>query len=1108
MADPIISALVEDLVGRLTSAAIQEYGLLRGLEKDLSALNKTFELIQAVLYDAEEKQKTQMDVEVWLKTLKSASLEVENVLDEAKTEAMIRRLHREMGKKYRIRAFFSYRYNPVMVRFRIAHKVKNIRKQLEDIDANRSRFQLISNTRSEDGAGIAKLVYNDETVKTHFDLKCWVYVSSVFDVKRIIKAICGLEDKKLDEMSLDVLLGQLQNKLKGKKYVIIMDDVWLNHDSHEDMVKWEELCTALSCGAKGSTVMVTTRKEDLAKRVAIPELLHNVGVLSEKDSWSLFKMLAFPVRGVGENVSSELEREGKEREGKQIVKKCNGLPLAVKSLGSLMSTKETVEKWQRVNKNFKSNIQDNVLTALRLSYDDLPPHMKICFAYSCVFLKGEELSKDRLIELWMANGFIPSQGDASLYELGEDIFDCLVGRSFFQDVVEKDIDTGAICKMHDLMHDLAEHVMKHDCAVIESGKESIIPDEVLHLSLSCEDFELSKEDLKKLRSVRSMLYWNYTSNLSQIANHVYLRVLYLNGIKSSTLPESICKLIHLRYLKISDSWIEVLPESIIYLQNLQTLILEECRWFRELPKGLRYMRNLQRLDIIGYSPELQHMPVGIKELTNLRRLSKFAVGRDKGARIGELGNMNLVGMRKLRLSGLENVGGLREAESANLKDKTNLKSLELMWNRSEETNDSEVVEGLEPNSGLHELSIWNYMGRVLSPSWMVKLVNLTSIKFYEVNKCEQLPPLGKLPSLKIIQLWFMPSIKCFHDEDNSTSKDEILFPSLQELQIGFCGSLVSLPNNFPKLQSLEIDRCEKLGCLPDEIQSFKDLNQITILGCEILSRRCEKEIGEDWPKISHIPHLDIRNLQRLDIGHIPGFITSFLKHMPVGIKELTNLRRLSQFVVGKDGGARIGELGNMNLLGRDLMLKQLENVGGLRDAKSANLKDKTNLKSLTLEWTWGRSEETNDSEVVEGLEPNSGLQELTIWGYMGRCEQLPPLGKLPSLKSIKLDRMKSVKCFHDEDNSTSKDEILFPSLQELHILNCSDLVSLPNNFPKLQSLEIDRCEKLGCLPDEIQSFKDLNQITILGCEILSGRCEKEIGEDWPKISHIPHRSIY
>ncbi|GKA32126.1 disease resistance protein [Tanacetum coccineum] len=339
-------------------------------------------------------------------------------------------------------------------------------------------------------------------------------------------------------------------------------------------------------------------------------------------------------------------------------------------------------------------MQDNdILTALRLSYDDLPPHMKICFAYCCVFSKGEETSKDSLIDLWMANRFIPSQGDVSLYVLGEEIFSCLVRRSFLQDVFEKDIYTGEICKMHDL----AQYEMRHDCAVIWPGKELMTPDEVLHLSIKCEGFEFSKQDLRKLRSVRSMLVFNrnYTSNIRQMSNHVYLRVLHLNIIGSSTLPKSICKLlIHLRYLKISNSDIKVLPESIINLQNLQVLILKDCWDFRKLTKGLRYMRNLQRLDT-GLCPHLEHMLVGIKELTNLRRLSQFAVGKDVGARIGELGNLNQI--KSCRLTNLENVGGLRDAKSANLKDKTNLNSLRLDWSmfRSEETCDSEVVEGLE-----------------------------------------------------------------------------------------------------------------------------------------------------------------------------------------------------------------------------------------------------------------------------------------------------------------------------------------------------------------------------------------------------------------------------
>ncbi|PWA64529.1 Disease resistance protein [Artemisia annua] len=764
----ITIALLSDIVVRSISEAIQEYGLLTGLEKDLSALERTFKQIQGVLVDAENKQTTLKGVEEWLRTLRSASLEVENVLDEAKTQAMIQSLRREMGKRYKIRDFFSYHRNPSKVKFKIAHKLKNLRKKLEEIDANRSRFQLTPIDVSEDAVGIggkisytetsslgskiygrdeekimlidkicnqdigirhghddvrvyaiwgmggigkttlAQYVYNHETVKTSFELMFWVHVSHSFDIRRIIKSICGSE---VEDADLNTMLVCLTNKLREKKFFLVMDDVWIEN---KQMKEWDELCKALNCGAKGSTVMVTARKEDTAQLMAkIPELQHNVAHLSKEESWSLFKMLAFPVEGEGGNVK-ELELVGRK-----IVEKCNGLPLAVKTLGSLMSTKKKVNEWQLVNDKFMSEMQEHgILTALRLSYDDLPPYMKICFAYCCVFSKGEEMSKDLMIELWMANEFIPSKGDVSmLYELGEEIFTCLVRRSFFQDVVEENIHKGETCKMHDLMHDLAHYVMSNDCAVKETGKKLIIPDEALHFRLSYGDFqftefaEFAEQDLRRLRSLRSMLVLNddYRSSLRQISNLGYLRVLYLNRIKSLTLPESICKLIHLRYLKIERSDIEVLPDSIIYLQNLQTLILEWCLNFRELPRHLRYMRNLQRLDT-DYSA-LSHMPVGIEKLKNLRRLSHFYVGESEGARIGELGNLNLLG-RELTLSRLYNVGGLSDAKSAKLKDKTNLRALTLSWSQYR-TSDSEVVEGLEPNSDLQELFLFYYTGLVI-----------------------------------------------------------------------------------------------------------------------------------------------------------------------------------------------------------------------------------------------------------------------------------------------------------------------------------------------------------------------------------------------------------
>ncbi|KAJ0810920.1 putative virus X resistance protein-like, coiled-coil [Helianthus annuus] len=981
MGDAAVSALVRDVLGRLTSQLIKEFALIRGFKNDILRLKKDFEEIQAVLEDAEEKHIKKKAVELWLQRLRSASFKVENVLDDISTEALLRSLHKEIdiergikiGIKYKVRASFS----KFKFRVRAAHKVKAIRTKLDEIASRRFELNLISSDTSHVDVGVegempnretsslildsskilgrdeevemvtrticnkdigkydngeirvygiwgmgglgkttlAQLVYNHERVDQYFDLRCWVYVSENFQVKEIIKGIITSIDKRECTLShLDVLQESLQSKLRGKKFLIVLDDVWAEEDEKE---KWERLSGTLSCGAEGSIVVMTTRSERTCRMMAkVGELRHQLGCLSEENSWLLFKKHAFAQGRVGDDVR-KLEPIGRE-----IVVKCKGLPLAVKTLGSLMWSKSSSNDWQRVKDSNIWNLQENnVLPALKLSYDNLVPHLKRCFSYFCLFPKGRELKKDELILLWVANGFIPPKEETdNLYVIGEEIFDCLIWKSLFQvekgSKYEDGIDR---CKMHDLVHDMARHVMKHDCLVIEPACNEVkIPDEVLHLSLSCPDEKLilSSEDLGKLTSLRSIFLFGVGDEgcISQLFNHMYVRVLHLALTKLRTLPESFCKLKHLRYLNLSKSGIEALPESIMYLQNLQVLILCYCwrlcklpesicklrylkyltlSWsgIEVLPDGLKDMISLQRLDI-NDCRSLRHLPIGIKKLTSLRMLPRFPVRKERGAKISELGDINLLEGR-LEIEGLENVGGLSEAKSANLKCKKNLSILVLRWSRCDSDSDTEVLyipamfpdfkevlEGLEPNPSLEILKMYNYMGKTIAPSWMDNLRNLVEIVFSGCKKCEHIPPLGRLPSLRVIQLVHMHSLKCFHDDDiNMSADNNDMFISLQRLEIKFCGKLISLPGNLPKLEDLELKGCHKLislpcnlpsirsmrfqNCdgllsLPDEIQSFKDLNKLEIISCKHLSKRCERYTGEDWPKISHIPDLSIQ----------------------------------------------------------------------------------------------------------------------------------------------------------------------------------------------------------------------------------------------------------
>ncbi|KAI7724931.1 hypothetical protein M8C21_001366, partial [Ambrosia artemisiifolia] len=922
-----VAALVKEVVGRLTSELIKEFRLFRGFKNDILSLKEEFTQNEAVLEDAEEKQNKDKAVQVWLKSLKSATMEAENVLDEISTRSLLQRLHKEMeierGIKYKVRALFS----KVMFRVKAAHKVKAIRAKLDDIASVRRNLGLNpGDSVDEDSAGempnretsslvirdsasifgrdeeremvvenicnngigkydngeilvygiwgmggigkttLAQLVYDHENVKQNFPLRCWVYVSENFEVNEIIKKIIeSVDGCECTLTQLDTLQVKLQDRLTGKKFLIVLDDIWIED---KEKAKWDELSKTLSCGEEGSIVVMTTRSRTTSQMMAkVGKLQHELECLSEDNSWLLFSKFAFAQGREGDDIGV-LEPIGRE-----IVEKCKGLPLALKTLGSLMWLKKSTSDWEHMKGSIIWEFQENgVLPALKLSY---------------------EMEKDELIHLWVVNGFIPPIEGKALYMFGEEILNYLVWRSFFQLVDTKNHlrNDPYIYKMHDLIHDLALHVMGDDCLVIEST---------------------------------------------------------------------------------------VLPESVIHLQNLQVLILSHCYRLAELPEGLRHMVNLQCLDISD-SYALRRLPVGIKELNRLRILSEFPIVKEDGARIGELGDLVLLeGM--LEIIGLENVEGFSEAKSANLKCKTNLSILKLRWNSPEsilggyKCDEKEVLEGLEPNPGLKVLEIFCYMDKIISPSWMANLKNLIKITFYYCKKCERIPPLGRFPNLRVIILYRMDCLKGFHEDDTNMSGDNPnIFPSLQTLDIIECHSLVSLPSILPKLKVLKLSRCDQLVSLWDEI--LKNLNKLYVYRCKHLIKRYKQEIGEDWPKVSHIPDVEIVPAPSYD-------------------------------------------------------------------------------------------EDEDDVDDVEFV-------------------------PAPSYDEDKDDV--------DNEDEDGDNPNIFPSLQTLRIEYCRSLVSLPSNLPKLGDLQLDSCNVLVSLPEEI--LKDLNKLHIIECKHLTKRYKH--GQDWPKFSHIP-----
>ncbi|XP_024039150.1 putative disease resistance protein RGA3 [Citrus clementina] len=218
------------------------------------------------------------------------------------------------------------------------------------------------------------------------------------------------------------LLRHIYESIAGKSFLLVLDDVW-----DGNYVKWEPFYHCLKNGLHGSKILVTTRKESIACMMGSLDII-SIKELAEEECWLLFNRIAFHGRAIE-------ECEKLEQIGQQIASRCKGLPLAAKVIGSLMRSKKTEEEWCRILNNDLWKIEEIekcVLSLLLLTYNDLPSRVKRCFSYCAVFPKDFNIMKEKLISMWMAQGYFSAEQDEEMDIIGEEYFNILATRSFFQ----------------------------------------------------------------------------------------------------------------------------------------------------------------------------------------------------------------------------------------------------------------------------------------------------------------------------------------------------------------------------------------------------------------------------------------------------------------------------------------------------------------------------------------------------------------------------------------------------------------------------------------------------------------------------------------------------
>ncbi|KAL5766864.1 hypothetical protein ACOSP7_017481 [Xanthoceras sorbifolium] len=789
----MVDAVVSQVVQRLGDIVIGEVIFLRGVRKEVQRLRDELKYMQRFLQHAEDRQYGDATIRVWVSDIRDFAYDIEDVLD----AFHLNKLPKRSGRIASMCCCIFDKCKETVILHNIGKKIEEFKNRINDLSRRRQQYGLQDSGNGGEGTSkalgrlkevrratsfaveekvvgfdddardllsklldndprrfvisiygmgglgkttLARNLYHNSDVKMRFkDCCAWVSVSQDYTTQdllvRIIKSF-GFMTEDLEKMKEEDLGRYLQESLQKRSYLVVIDDVW-------DKEAWKSLKRAFPDNKNRSRVIMTTRNKEVAERSDERTRAHKLRYLRSDESWQLFSEKAFR----DFNVDEELEKLGRE-----MVKKCGGLPLAIIVLGGLLSTKQPQE-WHTVRSNLWRYLREDSIEIsylLALSFEDLPYQLKQCFLYLGLFPEDFSINFEKLIFLLVAEDFIPQDKDRIMEEIAKDYLDKLINRSLIQ--VEKRI-WGKIetCRVHDLLRDLA----------IERAKDLnflYIYDEVNYSNISS---IISSCPRQAIYSMKETLLWLQKSNPR-------LRSLFLfskKGEKSVTKDQelaTICRTFSsLRVLyipsPISRTWkFDKKAGKSIHLKYLE---LNETNLDNSLIFNLRRLQTL-----VAYSSSSVSLPFDISRLQELRHLiGRFEVGFGWSiSNLTKLQTLRYVSFKIWAQIKTENLVNLRELWVQYTSGEkvvfcfdsiANLKSLRKLVFKI--LYSDEYLPSLQPLSNcrhLIDLRLWGRIEKLPEDIHQV-LPNLECLSLIHSQlKHDPMPMLEKLPNLTVLNL--------------------------------------------------------------------------------------------------------------------------------------------------------------------------------------------------------------------------------------------------------------------------------------------------------------------------------------------------------------------
>ncbi|KAJ6752280.1 hypothetical protein OIU85_002684 [Salix viminalis] len=842
-----------------------------------------------------------------------------------------------------------------------------------------------------------------------------------------------------DEETTEGRANRLWKRLKTvKKLLVILDDVW-------KVVNLKEIGIPVGDDHRGCKVLLTTRLKDICSYMKCQPIVF-LSILSENEAWALFKI----------NAGSRVEESTFNTVAKTVVRECQGLPIALVTVGMALSDKSTVVEWEVASKELKNSHfrhmelvgeQKNTYACLKLSYDYLKHEdTKLCFLLCCLFPEDYDIPIEDLTRY--AVGYGLHQDVESIEDVRKQVYVAI--KTLKDCCMLLGTETEEHVKMHDLVRDVAIRIAssKEHGFIVKAGVGLKEWPRSTKSFESCKTNSLMGNKLKELPE--GLVCPQLTVLLLELDDYLKVPERFFEGMKEIEVLSLKGGCLSLQSLEFSTNLKSLLLihcrcKDLIWLrklQRLQILCFIECSSVIQLSGEIGELKELRLLDVTGCRT-LRRIPVNL--IGRLKKLEELLIGGQsfmKWDGVDSTGGLLMLLIEAEKFGGWYGEWDITEGMNASITELNLLSHLAVL---------SLMIPGVEcipkdfvfPKLLKYDIVLGDgYSRKQLPTSTRLYLQNISATSL-NAKTFEQLFPTVSQIGFRNIKGLENIALSCDQMTSHGHGSQKDLFQRLEDAEVSGCRDIRTL---FPakwrqalnNLTSVEIENCEsleevfELGEVEEGINEEKELRLLSSLTRLKLKKLPELKCIWKGPT----RHVSIRSLVHLELQGLHKLTFIFTPH-----------------------------------LAQSLVLETLR------------IDDCSGLKHLIRE-------KDDEREIITESLGFPKLKTLPVSGY-DELEYVFPVSASPSLLNLEVMQiefganLKQI-FYSGEGDALNRDGIInFPHLRELSLSNCCSFFD-PKNFiaqlPSLQVLDIEGLEESGDLLAQLQGHTKLREICISDCK--------------------------